>query len=575
MSLSEQQRMYVDTIGSTVLCACPGSGKTFAVAEKAKKHMNSWSKSHSGIAVLSFTNVAIEEIKKAVMKECIISYPHYFGTVDSFIDDVFLRFASYDFDPPHRPYITFDYVDPLFRWKSECYKNGCVKDIASFHWNIDYELFKDKQKVTCSPGSCGLTPCERYKKGLLRRGIVYQIDVPMLCTRMLKKHPQVAQAIAKRYPIIIIDEAQDTSKEQMAFFDFLCENGLVSIDFVGDPDQSIYEWRNATPECFIEKMNNGFCRTVYLSENRRSSQLICNATSTFSKVLEGKPPSKSVGEFRDYPQKPQLLLLSENKTEEHAQYLFIQKCEQLGIMHSAAAILTRRKIHSERDVKDWNKTQEVKLFANAAFEWQYGKRSQAYQYCEQALYTMFIGDLVNQSLPLEQEIEHLITYQEWKRTVISVLTGLYSADTALSEWIVGLKTLLNSLKLPLPFREGHDINTVIKIKKNDNEQPDFRSKAVKCFFQNKETDTIVRSSIHGVKGETFDAVLLLALSIKGNNTITRNLLCHGDLDCEMMRTAYVAMTRPRKYLAVAIRKPMNASVLQLRFPDTQWEYIHI
>lgn len=55
----------------------------------------------------------------------------------------------------------------------------------------------------------------------------------------------MASAIVERFPIIIIDEVQDTSINQMAVFDLLSESGMKSIFLVGDPDQSIYEWRNA------------------------------------------------------------------------------------------------------------------------------------------------------------------------------------------------------------------------------------------------------------------------------------------------------------------------------------------
>ena len=39
MSLSKQQIAYVNATGNTVLCACPGSGKTYAVVEKAKANI--------------------------------------------------------------------------------------------------------------------------------------------------------------------------------------------------------------------------------------------------------------------------------------------------------------------------------------------------------------------------------------------------------------------------------------------------------------------------------------------------------------------------------------------------------
>ena len=47
-----------------------------AVVEKAKKLMREWDKSHCGIAVLSFTNVAIDEIKKAIAENENIRYKY-------------------------------------------------------------------------------------------------------------------------------------------------------------------------------------------------------------------------------------------------------------------------------------------------------------------------------------------------------------------------------------------------------------------------------------------------------------------------------------------------------------------
>ena len=77
MSLSKEQEEYVNSSGNIVRIACPGSGKTFSVAEKVKRIMKSWNRMHSGVAVLSFTNVAIDEIRWIVQKEQIIAYPHF------------------------------------------------------------------------------------------------------------------------------------------------------------------------------------------------------------------------------------------------------------------------------------------------------------------------------------------------------------------------------------------------------------------------------------------------------------------------------------------------------------------
>lgn len=575
MKLSFEQENYVNAMGNTVLLACPGSGKTFAVAEKAKKQMSSWEKAHSGIAVLSFTNVAINEIIEIVQEEHSISYPHYFGTVDSFIDDIFLRYAGLFLPTPKRPRIVFDYIEGIYDyWRTDCYKKGCIEDISSFRWTIDGKTYHRNTLVECPKNKNGRRPCDDYKNILFQRGVFYQSDIPILCYRLLKKHPEIISALVKRYPKIIVDEAQDTSREQMAFFDMLCENGLSSLDLVGDPDQAIYEWRNATSECLIEKTHTAGWDTMYLTENRRSSQKICDATSPFSVSSKSHGPNKAVGHDKAYHQMPQLFVVSSMKAEDTIENMFIQKCVQLGIKPENTAILTRGKVYSDQDIKQLWKSREISLFARSAFEWSYGSRKRAYKLCEEALFMMYIDTVINESISIEQTIEDHIPYPLWKKTVLSVLFSISSADTPLKDWVASLRECLINICIPLPIREGHTIDKIIRIKKRDKNHPDFLHKPLKCYFISKEVDTYVRSSIHGVKGESFDAILLLALSTKGN-TITNQLLCSGVLNCEMMRTAYVAMTRPRKYLAVAITKPCNDSILSNRFPQSNWEYVYI
>ena len=104
---------------------------------------------------------------------------------------------------------------------------------------------------------------------------------------------------------------------------------------------------------------------------------------------------------------------------------------------------------NEQDINDLWKSPEVKYFAKAAFEWKYGEKKQAYESSEMALYIMCIDDLPNQHMSIEQNVELFLPYQEWKKTVLSILTRLRSADTVLSEWVVELKMLLSSLKIPL------------------------------------------------------------------------------------------------------------------------------
>ena len=83
--LTEEQKKFLTAEGKVVVKACPGSGKTYSVAHKLLSYIDNWKDYHSGVAVLSFTNVASNEIQEKAqtihgsLGE--LGYPHFIGTV--------------------------------------------------------------------------------------------------------------------------------------------------------------------------------------------------------------------------------------------------------------------------------------------------------------------------------------------------------------------------------------------------------------------------------------------------------------------------------------------------------------
>ena len=74
--------------GKIIVSACPGSGKTLCVSERIIKFINQHESKVSGLAITSFTNVAINEIKDKYENETgkKIGHPHFIGTLDHFIN---------------------------------------------------------------------------------------------------------------------------------------------------------------------------------------------------------------------------------------------------------------------------------------------------------------------------------------------------------------------------------------------------------------------------------------------------------------------------------------------------------
>lgn len=63
--------------------SCPGSGKTWLVAEVIRRELSTWLDDIKGIAGLSFTRVGGDEIRKAAGRE--LGHPHFVGTIDAFL----------------------------------------------------------------------------------------------------------------------------------------------------------------------------------------------------------------------------------------------------------------------------------------------------------------------------------------------------------------------------------------------------------------------------------------------------------------------------------------------------------
>lgn len=261
---------------------------------------------------------------------------------------------------------------------------------------------------------------------------------------------------------------------------------------------------------------------------------------------------------------------------------FKQLCNSKGINPDcdSVAILTRGRIHSNADIPDLWQTTETLLLARATYLWYYASKKEAYVQCEKALFYMMIGDANGlSSEDMKQAIENAMEYSTWKQKVILFLSLLPKASLALKDWKNLLIEKIEDLKQQgiISISDSRNITDMIKIKTRvkfgNSYSTEFLDRPLYIFFEKRTTIGTTFSSVHGVKGESFDATLLMVDSSTGS-TITPSLLNTGKLDSELMRIAYVAMTRSRKLLAVSIPKQKTNNSLN-RFPPELWDYQEI
>lgn len=117
-------------------------------------------------------------------------------------------------------------------------------------------------------------------------------DVELLALKLLVEDPaaedikrtELAKELGNRFEEILIDEYQDTNKAQDMIFTAISNEGK-NLFMVGDVKQSIYSFRQAMPDIFIQKKNT-LENTVILGKNFRSRKGVTDYINfVFSQIM--------------------------------------------------------------------------------------------------------------------------------------------------------------------------------------------------------------------------------------------------------------------------------------------------
>lgn len=111
-------------------------------------------------------------------------------------------------------------------------------------------------------------------------------DMELFAYQILSKHPEVADIYKHRFIDILVDEYQDSSKHQDAILSYITRGD--NIFRVGDVKQSIYRFRNATPDLLKGYIENPTLQdqVIFLQHNFRSnSQIISYVNNTFQDFM--------------------------------------------------------------------------------------------------------------------------------------------------------------------------------------------------------------------------------------------------------------------------------------------------
>jgi DNA helicase-2/ATP-dependent DNA helicase PcrA len=136
---------------------------------------------------------------------------------------------------------------------------------------------------------------DEFRDARRRRDLVDFSDQMRLGARLAESSPEVGAALREQFPVVLLDEYQDTSVSQRRLLTGLFGGGH-PVTAVGDPLQAIYGWRGASV-ANIDDFPQHFARAdgrpapvLRLSENRRSGTRILDAANELAGPLRARHP---------------------------------------------------------------------------------------------------------------------------------------------------------------------------------------------------------------------------------------------------------------------------------------------
>lgn len=232
--------------------AVPGSGKTTLLAAKLLLLAHRWPHATKGICILSHTNVAREEIVRRLGRTDegarLLGYPHFIGTIHGFVNQ-FLALPAL-----RARGLPIDVIDDnvfatraLTKLKgNQCYTlRGWLRRQANGDSLVSQLYYRGADLVVTSEG--GALPSlmsdsgkqlALIKSSLAKDGIFRHRDMFAYALAALNGHPHLLDVVHRRFPMVFVDEMQDTSWEQEDILNRLFD-GRAVVQRFGDVDQKI------------------------------------------------------------------------------------------------------------------------------------------------------------------------------------------------------------------------------------------------------------------------------------------------------------------------------------------------
>ena len=288
ITFDDESKEFIKCLESKDIQACPGAGKTTSLVAKLgilSQYMPF--EDNSGVLVLTHTNVAVDEIKEKLGIDAhrLLRYPNHIGTFQSFINK-YLAIPMYIHLTGKRPErIDDEHFYDLFRKKfdkvNKFHRNwiqqradekyiDVLRFIDALEPKDDSLQYNGKNIITSkSTMFTAIKTISKIPHNLRKDGYLTYQDCYELALKYLDDFPTISEIFQKRFKYIFIDEAQDTDDGQFEILNRLFPESIVQR--IGDNNQAIFS--------FSGQKSSGWSIVddyIEIKNTKRLSSLIAN-----------------------------------------------------------------------------------------------------------------------------------------------------------------------------------------------------------------------------------------------------------------------------------------------------------
>jgi ATP-dependent DNA helicase UvrD/PcrA len=564
MTLTPEQQNFAEHPEEAFVQACPGAGKTRTVLGRIA-HISTSLPPRQGIAVLSFTNRAIEEFKNRAAAEhlgLLLRHPGFIGTFDAFVRH-FLFLPAGVPGSPVKPHV----VDSWASLPIDIRLNGRNTFPGP---GVGLDLF-DPESHVIDPDRIshnGLRGHVRrfqadYERAaqsrhqhLNRQGYFSAGDARVMALERIRRPDwgrALGNAIAGRFREIIVDEAQDCNPLDLEILSWLRSHGI-RVTLVCDMDQSIYAFRDGE-RMHLERFAQSYRieDRLTLTGNFRSSPAICNLAAS---LRRNTTSDTSLGDSRDIEHPISIYVYPGQIASADIGHWFISLAGDPNIDIPPADLIVLA--HSERAARlasgsfylPPSGTSKIEQLACAVGEFWAGttKYSRARALSSFEKFLLDITDQRNPGESVSRAAERLgLNQRLLRRQALEFATRLPKTcpdnDESRLAWGNRARTIVQELGLTLP--RNRTVGMLLRTPRN---------KHWSRHLEQADIGTNLRySTIHNAKGGEYKGVCVV-IPPDDHRRRTTQLFDAWDQrsDHEPSRVIYVGVTRAMNLAALAV-----------------------